>query len=267
MSVEFKIEGVSIKLTPLDKVQLKKRRLGGYRFSCACGQGLDIDDSDIKTAGSYETRKGHVLPAMFTLAKNQLEIDTRLQKLNQKADQGKIDFTEYMKELSLIRNRRRILSDIGFGGGATSLSIPCPGCGRSYKFTAEIWSDIQPGEELEALDAYRKLGIQPREEIERRLKIFVEKEGWKHGYDTVEDYLKHIASLDDDIEFFRDWGSNLTKVMDKIPSPESEDGRIEVAALRDAMLEKIADARRDLQRRLTRELQHVASMCKPTGIP
>lgn len=49
----------------------------------------------------------------------------------------------------------------------------CPKCGRSYKFAVDIFSDIQPGEELDPLVAYRKLGIRPMREVERRLKKFI----------------------------------------------------------------------------------------------
>jgi len=262
--MKFTVEELTVEIEPKSpsEVQLKRAKLALCKFRCGCGlETLSIAESDIKSLESDRFKDdGTPVRPSWDIVKESHELS---KEWNQIHDRAK-DFLEYFRAVFLFRLKHRLRS-MSSGGAETNLSIECPTCSRSYSFHVSIENPLEPAEELTPVETYRKWGLPYTKELQRVLARYIEKEGWKRGYDTVEDYLRYIASLDDDVQFIKELTISLCRVIDNSQPAKTERTKAWVKDLKDSLGEVQADFEKENEGALRLELENIVDLLKPPG--
>lgn len=262
--MKFMVEGLTVEIEPKSSsdVQLKRAKLALCKFRCGCGfETLSITESDIKSLES-DRFKGDGTPIRppWDIIKESHELS---KEWNQIHDRAK-NFLEYFKAVFLFHLKHRLRS-MSNSGAETSLSMECPTCSRSYSFHVSIENPLEPAEELTPVEAYRKWGLFHTKDLQRLLARYIEKEGWKRGYDTIENYLTYIASLDADVQFIKELTASLHQVIDNFKPARTECTKTWVKDLEDSLGEIQADFEKENESVLRLELEHIVDLLKPPG--
>jgi len=173
------------------------------------------------------------------------------------------DFVEYFKRLTGLRSRRRSKGssdDVGLLGGVeTTFNLNCSRCKRTYRFQISLRSPLDFTEEMDFLEAYRKLKF---DLSKKETETLLEMEAVKLGLNGRYELAKHVETLESETAQIGAFLDELAAIPQKYDHLESDLAVSLIKSVADSIGEIRKEYVKESEADLKRILNGISTRCE-----